>query len=99
MTNERNPARHPARGGIDASDHLARQGITVRGLSALSAVVDLRVAAEVLYVGRGKAYRPARRGEFTWPLMRIGSTCQVPTAYLPRMVGVSRLGIPGDEHP
>jgi hypothetical protein len=99
MTHERKSAQHPACGGIDASDHLARQGITVRELSALSAVVDLRMAAAVLHVGRSKTYRLARRGEFTWPLLRIDNTCRVPTAHLPGMVGVSRLAIPGDEHP
>ncbi|GGU22353.1 hypothetical protein [Streptomyces violascens] len=85
----------PAQGGIDASsEHVAQketttQGITVRELLALPAVVDLRMAAKVLHMGRSKAYELAQHGRFPCPLLRIGTTYRVPTAHLIRLVGLS----------
>ncbi|WHM36005.1 helix-turn-helix domain-containing protein [Streptomyces sp. BPTC-684] len=60
----------------------------MRELLALPAVVDLRMAAEVLHVGRTKAYELARHGRFPCPLLRIGKTYRVPTAHLIRLVGL-----------
>ncbi|MFF3375414.1 hypothetical protein ACFYXF_21005 [Streptomyces sp. NPDC002680] len=69
MAREHNSVHQWLRGGIDAPDRLARQEINVWELPALPTVVDLRMAAKAMHVGRSRMDEPTGRGGFPCRLL------------------------------
>jgi hypothetical protein len=62
-------------------------GMTRAELLALPVVVDLVTAGRALGIGRTRAFELARRGDFPVPVLRVGLTYRVPTAYLLKLLG------------
>jgi len=65
-----------------------RDAMTRAELLALPAVVDITTAARALGLGRSTAYDLARRDEFPCRILHVGSSYRVPTAELPRVLGI-----------
>ena len=65
--------------------------LTFDQLYALPTVVDLMTAARALGIGRSKAYRFARDGQFPRRIIRVGIHYHVPTAELFRALGATPL--------
>jgi excisionase family DNA binding protein len=58
-------------------------------LRALPSAVDLATAARALGIGRTKAYRLARSGEFPCPVLPVGARLRVTRTHLFQVLGVS----------
>ena len=63
--------------------------LTFNQLYNLPTVVDLMTAARALGIGRSKAYRLARDGQFPCRILRVGTHYHVPTAELLRVLGAT----------
>jgi len=70
------------------------QSLTFKQLYDLPAVVDLTTAARALGIGRTKAYRLTRNGQFPVRVIRVGANYHVPTAELLTVLGVTPVPLP-----
>lgn len=55
---------------------------------SLPVMISLERAAQALDIGRSKAYKDAKSGEFPVPVRRVGKAYKVPTAPLLRFLGL-----------
>jgi hypothetical protein len=65
------------------------QALTFQQLHNLPAVIDLTTAARALGIGRTKAYRLVRNGQFPVRVIRVGANYHVPTADLLKVLGIT----------
>jgi Helix-turn-helix domain len=63
--------------------------LTISQLADLPVTIDLMTAAQILGIGRTKAYQLARRDEFPCLIIRVGDLYRVSTADLLRLLGTS----------
>ncbi|MCC9686834.1 helix-turn-helix domain-containing protein [Streptomyces sp. MNU103] len=66
----------------------AAEGLTVRDLLDLPAVVDVETASRALGISRSHGYNLAGAGQFPCRIIRAGRSFRVPTADLRRVLGV-----------
>lgn len=64
------------------------EGLTVRELLDLPAVVDVETASRALGISRSHGYNLARSGDFPCKVIRAGRCFRVQTADLRRVLGV-----------
>jgi excisionase family DNA binding protein len=62
--------------------------LTLHDLHTLPPTVDLMTAAQVLGIGRTKAYELAKKGEFPVLTIRIGDLYRVSTPDLLKLIGL-----------
>lgn len=63
--------------------------LTRKELDRLPPVVDLATAGRALGIGRTKAYELARAGRFPCPVLQLGNSYRVPTAFLRELLGLA----------
>lgn len=76
-----------------AQQDAVTEGLTVRDLLDLPAVVDVETASRALGISRSHGYTLARADQFPCRVIRAGRSFRIPTADLRRVLGV------GDQAP
>jgi excisionase family DNA binding protein len=70
-------------------DIIEPRPLTISQLADLPVTIDLMTAAQILGIGRTKAYQLARSNEFPCLIIRVGDLYRVSTADLLRLLGTS----------
>ena len=68
-----------------------RQTWTIEAIRGLGATTDVETAAEIIGIGRSKAYLLARDDEFPVRLLRIGRRILVPVPGILALIGAGDL--------